>query len=66
YTGQGIQSHILQSSLKFTYYLIPDMNLRVELGYLQRAESSTSGYILQNPYVYFGIRSSFWNSYKDF
>ncbi|MCW3076735.1 MAG: hypothetical protein JWO32_1344 [Bacteroidetes bacterium] len=66
YTGQGVQSHILQSSLKFTYYLIPDMNLRLELGYLQRAEKSSSGYVLQNPYVFFGIKSSFWNSYKDF
>lgn len=66
YTGQGIQNNILQSSLKFTYYLIPDMNLRMELCYLQRAEKNATGYILQNPFVSFGIKSSFWNSYKDF
>jgi hypothetical protein len=66
YTGQGVQNNILQGSFKLTYYLIPDMNLRLELGYLQRSEVSKSGYVLQNPYVYFGIRSSIWNSYKDF
>jgi hypothetical protein len=66
YTGQGVQSNILQGSLKFTYYIIPDMNLRVEMGYLQRAESNKAGYELQDPYFYFALRSSFWNSYKDF
>lgn len=65
-TTQGVQTKILQSTLKVTYYLIPDMNLRVELGYLQRAETNSAGYVLQNPFIYFGIRSSFWNSYKDF
>lgn len=66
HTTQGIKTTIMQSSVKLTYYLIPDMNLRVELGYLQRAEKNTQGYILQNPFVYFGIKSSFWNTYKDF
>jgi hypothetical protein len=65
-TAQGIQTNILQSTIKFTYYLIPDMNLRVELGYLQRAESNKNGYVLQNPFIYFGIRSSFWNRYNDY
>jgi hypothetical protein len=66
FTGQGVQNHILQGSLKLTYYLIPDMNLRMELGYLQRAEKNSQGYVLQNPFIYFGIKSSFWNTYKDY
>lgn len=66
YTTQGIQNHILQGSFKLTYYVIPDLNLRMELGYLQRAEKNSQGYILQNPFIYLGIKSSFWNSYKDY
>jgi hypothetical protein len=66
YTTQGIKTTILQSNLKFTYFIIPAMNLRLELGYIQRSEKNSVGYLLQNPYVYFGIKSSFWNSYKDF
>jgi hypothetical protein len=65
-TAQGIQTNILQGTVKFTYYLIPDMNLRLELGYLQRGETNAKGYILQNPFIYLGIRSSFWNRYNDY
>jgi hypothetical protein len=65
-TGQGVQTNILQGTIKFTYYLIPDMNLRLELGYLQRGETNSKGYILQNPFLYLGIRSSFWNRYNDY
>jgi len=50
----------------FTYFIIPDMNLRLELSYIQRAEKNTQGYALQNPYVFLALRSSFWNSYKDY
>jgi hypothetical protein len=65
-TTQGIKTTILQSHFKFTYYLIPNMNLRAEVGYIQRSESNTENYKLQNPFVYFALRSSFWNSYKDY
>ena len=64
YTTQGIKTTILQSNLKFTYYLIPDMNLRLELGYIQRSETNSLKYTLQNPFFYLGIKSSFWNSEK--
>lgn len=66
YTGQGIPTEILQSNIKFTYFLVPDMNLRLELNYIQRAESNKKGYILQNPFISLGIKSSFWNNYNDF
>lgn len=65
HTTQGVKTNILQSDIKFTYFIVPDMNLRMELGYTQRSENNAQGYILQNPFVYFGIKSSFWNSYKD-
>jgi hypothetical protein len=65
-TGQGIKSTILQSHLKFTYYMIPDMNMRVELGYIQRSEENSQRYLLQNPYFYLAFKTSFWNIYRDF
>ncbi len=65
-TGQGVNTTILQSDLKFTYYLIADMNLRAEIGYIQRSVSNAKGYGLQNPYIYFAIKSSFWNQYRDY
>jgi hypothetical protein len=66
FTGQGIQNEIMQSTLKFTYYIIPAMNLRLELMYIQRSEKNARGYELQNPFFFVGIKTSFWNSYKDF
>jgi hypothetical protein len=66
HTGQGVPTTVLQSQIKFTWFVIPDMNLRLELGYIQRSESNTRGYALQNPYLFVGIRSSFWNIYRDF
>ncbi len=65
-TTQGIKTNILQSNLKFTYYIIPNMNMRLEAGYIQRSESNTQGYILENPFFYLGFKTSFWNSYRDF
>ena len=66
HTTQGIKTTVLQSHIKFTYFLIPAMNLRLELGYIQRSEKNTNDYSLENPYLYFGIKSSFWNTYKDY
>lgn len=65
-TTQGIKNTLLQSQMKFTYYLIPDMHMRLELGYIQRSQSNTEGYSLQNPYVFVAFKTSFWNSYRDF
>ncbi|MBA2610860.1 MAG: hypothetical protein H0U95_02740 [Bacteroidetes bacterium] len=64
-TTQGIKTNIIQSTLKFTYYLVPKMNMRIEVGYIQRSESNALGYILQSPFVYLGIKTSFWNRYRD-
>lgn len=66
YVGQGVKNIFIQSDIKVTYMLIPQMNLRVELGYIQRSVSDSKRYELQNPYIYFGIKTSFWNFYRDF
>ena len=65
-TTQGIKTKILQSSIKLSYYLIPKMNMRLELGYIQRSEKNDLGYVLQNPFFYLGFKTSFWNNYRDF
>lgn len=65
-TAQGIKTEILQSDVKFTYYLIPDLNLRLELGYIQQSIKNSQGYELQNPYIYLGLKTSFWNTYRDY
>jgi hypothetical protein len=66
YTTQGVRTNILQSDVKLTYLLVPKINFRLELGYIQRSESNVKNYRLEEPYIYFGIKSSFWNFYRDF
>ena len=65
-TGQGLATSILQSHLRLTYFVLPALNLRMELGYIQRSEEVRDIYVLQNPYVYVAIKSGFWNQYRDF
>ncbi len=65
-TTQGVKYTLLQSQLKLTYFIIPDLNMRLELGYMQRAEKNTIGYLLQNPYIFVGFKTSVWNVYNDF
>lgn len=65
-TTQGNKTHLLQSDIKFTYYVIPKMNLRFEAGYIQRSLKDDLGYELQSPYVYLGIKTSFHQFYRDF
>ena len=64
--GQGVKTTFMQSDVRFTFFIVPQMNLRVELGYIQRAEKTTKGYELQNPYIYLGLKTSFWNFYRDY
>jgi len=66
HTGQGVKTTILQSQLKYTWHILPAMNMRIELGYIQRSEKNTKGYVLENPFIFVGFKTSFWNIYKDF
>jgi hypothetical protein len=66
YTTQGVRTTVLQSRLKYTWYLIPDMNMRLEIGYIQRSEKNSKGFVLENPFIYLGFKTSFWNVYRDF
>lgn len=66
YTTQGIKHTVMQSHIKLTYFVIPNLNMRLELGYIQRSEENEEGYALENPYLYIAFRTSFWNNYRDF
>ncbi|MGZ3883854.1 MAG: hypothetical protein ACXVPD_06615, partial [Bacteroidia bacterium] len=50
YTTQGVKTKLLQSDLKLTFFILPQMNFRAEIGYIQRSVSDDKGYVLQNPY----------------
>jgi hypothetical protein len=65
-TTQGNKLKFMQSDIKFTYYAIPQMNLRFELGYIQRSVKDELNYELQSPYIYFGVKTSIHNFYRDF
>jgi len=65
-TTQGVKNTFMQSDIRLTYLLVPNMNLRLELGYIQRSQSDEKGAELQDPYIYFGIKTSFWNFYRDY
>jgi len=65
-TTQGNKRQLMQSDVRFTYYVLPQMNLRVELGYIQRSVKDDLGYQLQSPYIYFGVKTSIHQFYRDF
>jgi hypothetical protein len=65
-TTQGNKRQLMQSDIKVTYYILPQLNLRAELGYIQRSVKDDLGYELQSPFIYFGIKTSIHKSYKDF
>ncbi len=66
YTTQGVFTQVLQSEIRFTWFIIPELNLRLETAWIQRAEENEKNYQLQNPYIYVAIKSNIWNSYKDY
>ncbi len=66
YTTQGVKHTIMQSHIKFAYYIVPSMNMRMEIGYIQRSEQNARKYEFQNPYLYLGFKTSFWNIYRDY
>jgi hypothetical protein len=65
-TTQGNKEHLMQSDIKITYYILPQMNLRVEAGYIQRSVKDDLGYELQSPFIYFGVKTSIHNFYRDY
>lgn len=65
-TGQGISTRLLQSHIRFSYFVLPALNLRLEAGYIQRTEQMKEVFELQNPYFYVALRSAVWSRQTDF
>lgn len=63
---QGNKHHFMQGEIKFSYFILPGLNMRLEAGYIQRYEKSDMGYLNQTPFIYLGIRTSMYNFYRDF
>ncbi len=66
HTLQGNKTKIMQSDIKATFYILPQLNLRVEVGYIQRAITNKLNYELQSPYIYAGIKTSIHTFYRDY
>ena len=65
-TTQGIKTTLIQGELKLTYYVFPKINMRVELGFIQRSFQNELGFIRETPFVYFGLRTGLFNRYRDY
>lgn len=65
-TTQGNKTNLLQSDLRFSYLILPSMNFRMELGYIQRSIKTDVGYEMQVPYIYFGLKTSLHQFYRDY
>lgn len=65
YTGQGLTSKILFNQVKVGFILIPQTNLSVEIGIINRTESNAINSYSTN-YIFGGIKTSLFNVYRDF
>jgi hypothetical protein len=65
FIGQGVKTEILQLDASVHYYLIPKINLRTEAGIIFTHLINANGFNHQYPFIYFGIRSSMQNIYRD-
>ncbi len=66
FTTQGVKTVFAQAEIKYTFYLIPNINLRIEAGLIQRSLSNNFGFIYETPWLYAGIKTSLYNFYRDF
>jgi hypothetical protein len=65
-TTQGVGTQIMQGQLKWAWFVLPALNMRLELSYTQRSERNDRKYELQNPWLSLSLRTGIWNSYRDF
>jgi hypothetical protein len=65
YTGQGIDTKLTTTSLRFAYMLDTRMDLKIELGFADRIEKTESA-TKQIPYLFLGIRTDLSNLYSDY
>lgn len=65
-TGQGVKTTFVQADLRYTFYLIADLNLRLEAGIIQRMYKNAKGFDRQTPFIYAGIKTNLYNAYRDY
>ena len=65
-TGQGIKTTFMQAEVKLSYLIIPKIALRCDFGIIQRSFSNIRGFRQETPFVYLGIRTAFYNRYRDY
>lgn len=65
YTTQGFQTNLITASLRAAYILIPQMNLKIELGIADRIEQRKYT-TKQIPFVFIGIKTDLGNLYDDY
>lgn len=64
-TGQGIAKYLMTNELTVSYLIFPKLNLRAEGGALLRANYFMKD-IDRNLYVWIGVKTAFYNLYRDF
>jgi hypothetical protein len=65
-TTQGIKTTFMQAEIKYTYYFIPNMNLRFEAAFIQHSLQNEKGFLRQTPFIYIALKTSLYNTYRDF
>jgi hypothetical protein len=65
-TGQGVKTTFIQAELRYTFYIIADLNLRLEVGAIQRVYKNANGFDRQTPFIYAGIKTNLYNTYRDY
>lgn len=65
FIGNGIKTNLYYTDIRVAYILNPKINLRLELGFVNRIETNSISHNNTN-YITFGLRSSFRNFYYDF
>lgn len=65
-TGQGINTKQYHLEARLDYYLIPRLNLKIQLGFIQRILHDERGNKWESPFVYGGLSTNLFNFYRDY
>lgn len=66
FIGQGVAGKILYYSAELSYLFNPLYNLRFQVGYRSRTETSKEGDFSNSRYFFFGFSTNVYSSYQDF
>lgn len=66
FTGQGTAGEIRYFRAELSYLFNPVYNLRLQLGYRSRMETTAGAGFPDSRYLYFGLRTNVYDMYQDF